>query len=362
MLNPNEMEARLVSLLVRPGQRVSPGDTLCILETTKSVAELQAEAEGYVAALAWTEGQMVRAGEILCYLADSPDWAPAQPEGAEQVSPGDLPAGLRITQPALALARKAGLDLARLPADTLVTESVVRAALGETIPLPSFQLSAGLPAIIVYGGGGHGKTLIDLLRSLGTYQLVGVVDDSLPASEDVLGVPVLGGSQVLSGLRQRGIGLAVNAVGGIADPRLRVKVFERLREAGFACPTLAHPSAWIEASAALASGAQVLHHAYVGSNARVGFGVIVNSGAVVSHDCVVGDYANLSPGALLAGGVRVEEEVLIGMGATVNLGVTIGAGARIGNGATVKANVPAGQIVRAGSIWPDHASARPVSG
>ena len=40
------------------------------------------------------------------------------------------------------------------------------------------------------------------------------------------------------------------------------------------------------------------------------------------------------------------------MGATVNLQVKIGAGARIGNGATVKRDVPANGIVRAGGIWP----------
>jgi acetyltransferase EpsM len=40
------------------------------------------------------------------------------------------------------------------------------------------------------------------------------------------------------------------------------------------------------------------------------------------------------------------------MNATVNLNITIGAGARIGNGATVKADVPSGGRVYAGTIWP----------
>jgi acetyltransferase-like isoleucine patch superfamily enzyme len=40
------------------------------------------------------------------------------------------------------------------------------------------------------------------------------------------------------------------------------------------------------------------------------------------------------------------------MGATINLRVSLGAGARIGNGATVKEDVPAKGIVRAGSTWP----------
>jgi len=97
---------------------------------------------------------------------------------------------------------------------------------------------------------------------------------------------------------------------------------------------------------------QVFPHAYVGSEARLGFGTIVNTGAIVSHDCVLEDYVNISPGAILAGEVHVGREALIGMGVTVNLQVRIGHGARIGNGATIKADVPDQGVVRAGSIWP----------
>jgi acetyltransferase-like isoleucine patch superfamily enzyme len=61
---------------------------------------------------------------------------------------------------------------------------------------------------------------------------------------------------------------------------------------------------------------------------------------------------NLSPGATLAGNVRLENYVQIGMCATVNLQVTVGERSLLGNGCTVKANVPAGTRVRAGTIWP----------
>jgi acetyltransferase-like isoleucine patch superfamily enzyme len=40
------------------------------------------------------------------------------------------------------------------------------------------------------------------------------------------------------------------------------------------------------------------------------------------------------------------------MGVTVNLGAEIGPGARIGNSATIKSDVPANGVVRAGTVWP----------
>jgi UDP-3-O-[3-hydroxymyristoyl] glucosamine N-acyltransferase len=131
-----------------------------------------------------------------------------------------------------------------------------------------------------------------------------------------------------------------------------VRVFSRLLEAGFACPTVVHPAGWVEGSASLAPGSQVFAHAYVGSAAEIGFGVIVNTGAVISHDCRVASYANISPGAILAGGVHVGEGVLIGMGVTVNLNVKVGPGAGLGNSSVIKEDVPAGGVVRAGTVWP----------
>ena len=206
--------------------------------------------------------------------------------------------------------------------------------------------------LVLYGGGGHGKTLIDLVRAQGHHRAVGIVDRGLEPGQLVRGVPVRGDDGVLATLREEGVAQAVNGIGGITRPADRTEAFERLAAAGFAFPALVHPSAVVEPDVVVPDGAQVLALAYVGTDVVLGFGVIVNTGAIVSHDCVLADQVNLSPGALLAGGVRVGTEARVGMGATVNLGLRVGAGARIGNGATVKADVPDGQVVHAGSVWP----------
>lgn len=209
-----------------------------------------------------------------------------------------------------------------------------------------------LPPMVMYGGGGHGKILIDLLRALGRYELIGILDDGRSPGELVMGVPILGDGQLLAEIRARDVTLAANAVGGIGKPNVRIAIFDRLREAGFECPALIHPWALVEPSASIADGAQILARAYIGSEVQIGFGALINVGAIVSHECRIGNYVNVSPGAMLAGNVEVGEAAQIGMGVTINLGIKIGARARIGNGATVKADVPEGGVVRAGHIWP----------
>jgi sugar O-acyltransferase (sialic acid O-acetyltransferase NeuD family) len=293
----------------------------------------------------------------LCYLSPAADWEPL----ASDIQPGDSEAGrprlegLRITRPALALAEAHDLDLEHLPQGTLITEALIRNLIQEfQTPPPDRSSLAPLDpnSLVVYGAGGHGKSVIDLIRAGGIYRIHGVLDDQRRAGEELMGIQVLGGAAALDELFSGGVRQAANAVGGIGEIRVRVRVFERLAQAGFACPELIHPSAVVEESAAIEEGVQVFPQAYVGSECSLGFGVIVNTGAIVSHDCRLEDYANISPGAILAGGVTIGQGTLVGMGATVNLGVRVGAWARLGNGATVKADVPESGIVPAGTIWP----------
>lgn len=212
---------------------------------------------------------------------------------------------------------------------------------------------AGEPSdLVVYGGGGHSKAIIELVRAAGLFHPVGIIDDHLPVGTSIMGLPVLGGAERLAGLYAEGVRLAANAVGGIGNVSVRINVFEALTRAGLRCPTLVHPSAWIEPSATLADGVQVLAKTYVSSDVQIGFGSVLNAGVVVSHDCHLGRIVNLSPGAMLAGGVVLEDYVQVGMAATINLNIHVGQRARIGNGATVKRDVPPGQVVRAGTIWP----------
>jgi sugar O-acyltransferase (sialic acid O-acetyltransferase NeuD family) len=362
LLNPNEPEARIVSLAVEDGQFVHEGAVLCTLETTKSTADVIAERDGFVIELNLTEGDMARAGSQLCFIAESKDWQPevvqtsdfssdnkSSTEGIET----EIPAGLRISQPALNLAKSNNLDLNKLPVGPLMTENLVRDIIDKSSKLKVKEFDFNIGEIIVYGGGGHGKSVIDTIRAQGVYQIHGIVDDGLDPGTSVMGIPVLGNSQKLPDLYAQRIRQAVNAVGGIGDISSRIKVFQLLAEQGFVCPAVIHPSAVIETSAVITPGVQVFPHAYVGSDVKLGIGVIVNTGAVVSHECCLDDYANVSPGALLAGGVTIGKGSLIGMGVTINLGVKIGDNARIGNGATIKTDVADNSIVRAGMIWPD---------
>ena len=217
---------------------------------------------------------------------------------------------------------------------------------------PNFTFDAS--KVIIYGGGGLSKMIIESVRVLGCYQIVGIIDDNIPKGTDIIGSPVLGGSEILPELYKSGVRLAVNSVGGIGNYKVRLKIFHQLADAGFVCPAIVHPTAHVDPSARLEAGVLVLAMSYVSGNAVVGIGSLINNSVVVSHDCVLGVCTSLSPGAMTAGDVIIEDFAQIGMNATVNIGVRIGKECRIGNGATIKKDVPPGTRVYAGSLWPPY--------
>lgn len=206
--------------------------------------------------------------------------------------------------------------------------------------------------IVIYGGGGHAKSVIDLIRTVGGYTIVGIVDDGLDVNSEVLGVPILGDGSTLTTLAEQGLEMAVNAVGGIGAPEKRIAVFDRLKQYDFKFPGLIHPRAVVEPTAKIGDGSQVFALSYVGSDSTVGFGCILNYGSITSHDCQLGDYVNLSPGATLAGGVVIGACTQIGMRVTINLDLKVGTNVRVGNGATIKKSIPDNTVIRAGTIYP----------
>ncbi|MBG0788472.1 MAG: NeuD/PglB/VioB family sugar acetyltransferase [Anaerolineaceae bacterium] len=357
LLNPNEKEALLVAMEAAEGESIQQDDLIAVVETTKSTGEVTAPAAGYLVGVRFQPGQSMVAGEVLAYIGESPDSNdPTLSPWAKDAEPTEdtSPQGLRITAPAQALAEGNGLDLADLPLGPLVTRQMVADLLAQKVAPSLPPIPEGENRLVIFGAGGHGRSLAALIQKMGGFELLGFVDDGVPAGETVLGLPVLGGRDALAKLAADGIRLAINGVGGIGNLNARLSVFDLLRQSGFQCPKVIHPTAFIEDSAILADGVQVFPLAYVGTEVTAGFGTIINTGAIVSHDCQLGRTVNLSPGATLAGGVTVGEGTLIGMRATVNLNVKIGAYALVGNGATVKADVPDRGVVPAGTIWPPH--------
>jgi sugar O-acyltransferase (sialic acid O-acetyltransferase NeuD family) len=190
-----------------------------------------------------------------------------------------------------------------------------------------------IPVIIV-GGGGHAKVLIDILR-LRSVAVIGIVDaDPRQQGLSILGIPVIGNDDAVARYGATTV-LLVNGLGSVGPTDRRQALFEKFKHRGYSFSSVIHPSAVIASDVAVGEGVQVMAGAIVQPGTSIGSNVIVNTRATVDHDCRIDDHVHLAPGVVLSGNVYVGAGAHIGTGATVIQGVKIGRGAVIGAGSVV---------------------------
>lgn len=191
--------------------------------------------------------------------------------------------------------------------------------------------------MVIVGGGGHAKVVIELARALG-FDLVGCTDPG-SLGRTVAGLEVIGDDSVLEGLHRDGVALAAVALGNNA---IRLRIGLSLQASGFRCPPLISPAATVSSSVSIGEGVVIMPGAVVNSESRLGDFAIINTSASVDHDGEIGAGAHIGPGSHLSGCVKIGARALVGVGATVLPGIAIGPDAVLGGGSVAIADIAAG--------------------
>jgi sugar O-acyltransferase (sialic acid O-acetyltransferase NeuD family) len=193
--------------------------------------------------------------------------------------------------------------------------------------------------ILLIGGGGHCKSVLDSLLELNEYTKIGIVDKKEKIGKLVMGTPVVGCDDDLPALFKGGYGYAFVTVGSIGNPTIRVKLFSLIVEIGYEIPVIIDGSAIVSNYAKINTGAFIGKQTIINAGAHIKEGSIINSGAIVEHDCQIGAFSHIAPGVVLGGEAVVGEKTHIGSNATVKQQVIIGSNSIIGMGSVVLQNI-----------------------
>ncbi len=189
--------------------------------------------------------------------------------------------------------------------------------------------------IVVVGAGGHAKVVIDCVRRLGQFRVVGcLVDD--PGAPGPYGIPNLGTDDKIPELIAQGM---CNFVCALGSNQVRLRIADVIRNYGGMLPALVHPAAVVAETATIGYGTVVMAGAVINADARIGYASIVNTLAAVDHDCVLESGVHIAPRAALAGCVRVGARSFLGIGASVIPNIHIGADCLIAAGSVVVKDV-----------------------
>ncbi len=176
--------------------------------------------------------------------------------------------------------------------------------------------------ILLIGGGGHCKSVIDAIEMEGKFNIVGIVEKYPNKSKEVLGYPLIGTDDDLAELRKK-YSYAIITVGHIQSNTIRLKLYRKIKELNFTLPTIISPLAYISKHARVAEGTVVMHHALINAHAQVGKNCIINSKALVEHDAIIENHVHISTNSTINGSTLVKEHSFVGSGAITKESTTV---------------------------------------
>jgi len=190
--------------------------------------------------------------------------------------------------------------------------------------------------LVLVGGGGHCKSVIEAAESAG-YQILGVLDMPEEVGKDILSTKVIGTDDDIPSYVDKAE--FVITVGFIKNPAIRIKLYNKVKEAGGKFATIVASTAHVSKYATIGEGTVVMHQAFVNAGAKVGNNVILNTFSNIEHDAVIGDQCHISTGTMVNGDCKVGNNCFIGSQSVLANGIFVGDDIVVGAGSLVRKSI-----------------------
>lgn len=186
--------------------------------------------------------------------------------------------------------------------------------------------------LILVGGGGHCKSVIDVAESAG-YNILGILDVHEEVGNSVLGYKVIGTDEEIPQYAEKAE--FIITVGFIKNPAIRIRIYKRIKEAGGKLATIIASTAHVSSYATLGEGTVVMHQAVVNAGVNIGDNCIINTFCNIEHDAMIGNQSHISTGAMVNGDCKVGKRVFIGSQSVLANGISVGEDIIVGAGSVV---------------------------
>lgn len=177
-----------------------------------------------------------------------------------------------------------------------------------------------MKALVLVGGGGHCKSVIDVAESAG-YNILGILDMPEDVGKKVLDYKVIGTDDDIPQYVDKAE--FVITVGFIKNPTTRIKLYNKVKEAGGKLATIIAATAHVSKNSTIGEGTVVMHQAFVNAGAHIGANCIINTFCNIEHDAQIGDQCHISTGTMVNGDCKVGDRCFIGSQSVLANSITI---------------------------------------
>ena len=186
------------------------------------------------------------------------------------------------------------------------------------------------------GGGGHCKSVIDVAESAG-YNIFGILDMPEEVGRSVFDYKVIGTDDEIPQYIDKAE--FIITVGFIKNPAIRIRIYNRIKEAGGKLATIIASTAHVSRYATIGEGTVVMHQAVVNADAMIGANCIINTFCNIEHDAVIGDQCHISTGTMVNGDCKVGDRVFIGSQSVLANGISVGDDIIVGAGSFIRKSI-----------------------
>jgi len=198
--------------------------------------------------------------------------------------------------------------------------------------------------ILVYGAGGLGRGIIELLESINksnpnTWEILGFVDDQ--ATGLINEYKVWGDSEDLLNTEE-----PMSVVLALGNPKIKKKVYTKLKNNNkISYPNIIHPSVEISKFNNMGIGNVISKGVVMSTNIKLNNFNLIHYNSSIGHDVVLGSYNSVFPLTSLSGYVVLNDEVEVGANSTILPSMEINNNVIIGAGSVVNKNIKADNTV-----------------
>lgn len=194
------------------------------------------------------------------------------------------------------------------------------------------------PEIILIGGGGHCKSVIDVIECENKFKIAGILDIPEKKGTKVFGYSIIATDDEIETLVKKYTYFFIT-LGQLKNPKLRIKIYTKIKQFGGILPVIISPRAYVSKYSKIDEGTIIMHDAIVNANSYIGKNCIINTKSLIEHDTQIDDFCHISTNATINGNCKVEQECMIGSKSVLKQGVKITSETIIGSGAVVTKNI-----------------------
>ena len=193
-----------------------------------------------------------------------------------------------------------------------------------------------MKALVLVGGGGHCKSVIDVAESAG-YNILGVLDTPENVGKQVLAYSVIGTDDDIPQYVDKAE--FVITVGFIKNHTTRIKLYNKVKEAGGKLATVIASTAHVSKYSTIGEGTVIMHQAFVNAGAQIGANCIINTFCNIEYDAQIGDQCHISTGTMVNGDCKVGDRCFIGSQSVLANGISVGDDIIVGAGSLVRKSI-----------------------